>query len=574
MLKKVTFNFPKIQSNHKILSAYVLIFVTISLLFFSEIASLIILKIVSINYIDSLDGVAVYNKIIGQMHLKGFDQIKIFLNENIKWYYLDGVFRPLILNYIIFNFKFAFFFEKFLFKLIAFYCFFRLANKSFELNKKYSILLSVIYALITTENTNYPQSLLILSYPYILYLNLKLNNLNLKNFFFLFFIGSNSSIIFELPALLTLYFFIYFFYKKKNKNNYYKSFIAVIFPLIIFNFYIFFNLDGTTFHRSEYFLGNNINQEFINALKSFFYLGYIKNDLIFKISFLILQFFILIIIVFKKKILKLFFLYLFLFFISIFFIKLITIVFYDVLPENLRSVQFTRIQRIQPLILLIFYVYFFQLKKNIFVNNFLTILLVFSIFSFNSKPFVENVFRVLVYSNFNQIEIDKLKTLYFKRKYLTILKKIKHKKNYKFENKYSLNFDKYYNFAAYSKIKEIVMNNKVISLGLDPMVAVANDIYVVDGYHQLYPLTYKKKFRQVIKYELEKNYTLKNYYDNYGSRVYFFFSDYKNIDFDIEDLKKLNVSFIISKYQISKHGLEKEIINCCKSENVYLYKIL
>ena len=48
----------------------------------------------------------------------------------------------------------------------------------------------------------------------------------------------------------------------------------------------------------------------------------------------------------------------------------------------------------------------------------------------------------------------------------------------------------------YKKIKNIVGNKRTLSLGVDPMVAVMNDVYVIDGYHSLYPLSYKKSSDQ------------------------------------------------------------------------------
>ncbi|MEL1233850.1 MAG: DUF6044 family protein, partial [Candidatus Neomarinimicrobiota bacterium] len=36
----------------------------------------------------------------------------------------------------------------------------------------------------------------------------------------------------------------------------------------------------------------------------------------------------------------------------------------------------------------------------------------------------------------------------------------------------------------------------------------------------LYPLDYKKKFRKIIEIELDNFPKFKDYYDNYGSRVY------------------------------------------------------
>ena len=43
-----------------------------------------------------------------------------------------------------------------------------------------------------------------------------------------------------------------------------------------------------------------------------------------------------------------------------------------------------------------------------------------------------------------------------------------------------------------------------------------NNIYVIDGYHAIYPLSYKIKFRKVIEKEIERNIEIKKYYDYWG----------------------------------------------------------
>ena len=46
------------------------------------------------------------------------------------------------------------------------------------------------------------------------------------------------------------------------------------------------------------------------------------------------------------------------------------------------------------------------------------------------------------------------------------------------------------------------------------MIAVMNDIYVIDGYHNIYPLNYKKIF-SIIKEELENNQKYSDYYNKW-----------------------------------------------------------
>ena len=132
-------------------------------------------------------------------------------------------------------------------------------------------------------------------------------------------------------------------------------------------------------------------------------------------------------------------------------------------------------------------------------------------------------------------------------------------------------FSGYYLFNDYKKIKEIVQDDRVMSINLDPMVAVMNDINVIDGYHALYPLDYKKKFREIIKDELDNNESLRNYYDNWGSRVYVFSSNPENVLVDFKQAKKIGAKYVISKNSIKNTYLEIVCENC---SNFYkLYKI-
>ena len=126
-------------------------------------------------------------------------------------------------------------------------------------------------------------------------------------------------------------------------------------------------------------------------------------------------------------------------------------------------------------------------------------------------------------------------------------------------------------FEDFKKIKDIVGNGKTISIGYDPMIAVKNNIYVIDGYHNIYPLNYKAEFRKVIKKELDKNSFIKNYYDFWGNRVYAFIKDPSNIEINFLEAKNLRAKYVISKYEIASKDLtllEKKFKN-----QIYLYKI-
>ena len=135
-------------------------------------------------------------------------------------------------------------------------------------------------------------------------------------------------------------------------------------------------------------------------------------------------------------------------------------------------------------------------------------------------------------------------------------------------------FDNYYKFEDYTFIKNIVKDSRVMSVGLNPMIAVMNDIRVIDGYHAIYPLSYKIKFRKIIERELEKNIKLKNYYDSWGNRVYAFYSDENNIMLNFQSAKTLGANYVISKFPIKNNELKIICSKCNNSSDIFLYKIL
>ena len=143
-----------------------------------------------------------------------------------------------------------------------------------------------------------------------------------------------------------------------------------------------------------------------------------------------------------------------------------------------------------------------------------------------------------------------------------------------FNKKLIKTFDNYYKYNDYAFIKKIVKNSKVMSVGLDPMVAVMNDIQVIDGYHNIYPLQYKIKFRKIIEKEIENNIILEEYYDKWGSRVYAYYNDQNNLKLNFKQAKKLGANYIISKFPIKNSELLIICNRCNNSDQIFLYRIL
>ena len=110
-----------------------------------------------------------------------------------------------------------------------------------------------------------------------------------------------------------------------------------------------------------------------------------------------------------------------------------------------------------------------------------------------------------------------------------------------------------------------------MTIGYDPMIAVMNKIYVIDGYHNVYPLDYKFKFRKIIEKELQKEAQYKKYYDNWGNRVYAFVSDKNEIDLNFKEAQSLGAKYIISKYEITNFNLK--LISDEFKNQIYLYEL-
>ena len=172
---------------------------------------------------------------------------------------------------------------------------------------------------------------------------------------------------------------------------------------------------------------------------------------------------------------------------------------------------------------------------------------------------------------FNKISLLLLSILIFfqiNSSIIPLVKKINSKDTI-YRNVYT--FNGYYMFKDYKKIKDIVGKGKTISIGYDPMIAVMNNMYAIDGYHNIYPLNYKAEFRKIIVEELDKNPFIKNYYDYWGNRVYAFIKEPTNIEIDFSEAKRLRAEYVISKFKIGSNDLT--LLENNFQYPIYLYKI-
>lgn len=105
-------------------------------------------------------------------------------------------------------------------------------------------------------------------------------------------------------------------------------------------------------------------------------------------------------------------------------------------------------------------------------------------------------------------------------------------------------FKQFYAENEFKKIDEYIGKPKssyrVVSIGIHPSIAQYNGFYTLDTYNNYYPLSYKHQFRKIISKELDKNNTIKTYFDQWGGRCYIFSAELgKHYGFRKDSKKKI-----------------------------------
>ena len=155
-------------------------------------------------------------------------------------------------------------------------------------------------------------------------------------------------------------------------------------------------------------------------------------------------------------------------------------------------------------------------------------------------------------------------------------------------------FDEFFSKNIFLKIKQELTNSSItLAIGFHPSILHLNEVKTLNSYQTFYPLKYKNEYRKIIKPELEKNKELRKYFDNWGNRVYAFShelyntcksqcyknsEDIKNLNYDINQLKIMEVTNIISTVKILNYeeldlNFVKTFIDDESLFNFYLYKL-
>jgi len=543
--------------------------------------SIILFKEVVVNPWDNLDYTAVYNHIIGNIFNGNFDAVNYFLAGTLKWFYIENIFYPTNLFHLILDDKQFYFTDEILKKTLSYFTFYILA-KSISDNKLNNSISALVYSSIINVEKLFGFGLVMM--PYLLYLLIKKKKLNSKHFFIIIFTGLNSSLVQDyLVLLLLIPLSILIKQSTKNFSTLFFYFASLSISIFISSIPVIISLiDIGEIHRLDFENENFSSSLFnsLNILSATFSTQGIEN--IFPIPLFLLYFSILFTSISSRpKNIVMMAYFLILLYVSSLFINpfLQNIIFSNFL-SFLQGFNFQRIDRAIPLIITILLSYNLKILNKSYLKQGIYFLSIFTVIIIQTYVPLREVGKELFQNNLKQIKYNELKKdVENNISFFKIINFLTDKNNYK-KNKLSLNlsssntFDNYYKFEVYGFIKSIVKEDRVMSVGLDPMVAVMNDIKVIDGYHTIYSMEYKKKFRKIIAHELEINNILKNYYDNWGSRVYAFYSDSNKLLINFKEAKAIGADYIISAFPIENLDLELICHNCRGNKDIFLYKIL
>lgn len=158
----------------------------------------------------------------------------------------------------------------------------------------------------------------------------------------------------------------------------------------------------------------------------------------------------------------------------------------------------------------------------------------------------------------------------------------------------ALSYKSYYAEKLFADIKAYIGKDpstyRVGSLLIHPVIALYNGFYTIDGYIPSYPLSYKKRFREVIARPLERaSFEDRALYDSWGSKCYLFDGDLPPLLYKKEEVvHKLSLDFrafyeLGGRYLISSHEIDPSLLKEITFQkkftdedtywNIFLYKV-
>ncbi len=534
---------------------------------------------------DLLDSEIVFNHIIGKIYRSDIESINLFLAGEIKWYFLKGILQPQKLLYAFFETEAAYWLTDILVKLIAYTCFFKLSRR-LNCSLFNSALIACLFASYIDAKTHFGVG--IAAFPYLIYLVTKNKNLSLKHYCLLALIGLNFDLPLHMSIIPVLFFTSLILCPKYQKYNF-KLFFKISFVLIFFIFLSNLNLIYTqlfsepSFRTSYFIKAPDLITNFKSLMNGFFSIPTIIGNPYFfhYLPFTCYQFFITLISLFSKNRISYLLLLLIFLIISVGFV--LDLEFVNSIRNNseglFKTIHWRYIERTLPILYGLLFVV--TSKSMIKRTKYLIYPIIFlSLITAQIRISIVPLGKhFLSFNNLSVTQQNQLRKHFHDQKYDLLIKDIIQYKgngakysNQNFKSLYT--FKGYYDYENYNYIKSLVGDSRTMSIGLDPMVAVMNDISAIDGYHTLYPLSYKIKFRKIIEKQLDYYPKTKKYYDDWGGRVYTFVEDSKIIKINFRQANLLGAEYVISKYPISNQILLLICEKCNNSSEIFIYKIV
>ncbi|QWC98989.1 hypothetical protein G6728_01750 [Polynucleobacter paneuropaeus] len=516
---------------------------------------------------DNLDSDIVYNKVIGDFYRSGFDPnvFNIFLNGTLKWYYFIRVLQPIILVYAIFTAKTAYFLTEVFVTSAAYFSMLSfLGTRAMQI--KTASLFSMLFAFSLSYTT---YGLGVACFPYILKQISTPQNLDCKTIFWVACIGVNSLLAMHVifyPALFLLAGRLC-----QIKVYYSRALIVLAIMLLASSLtssgLIFAQFDGIPTHRSlwvpdSFGLAGGIGALGLQVLTlNDYYHSYI-TPIFYCVPLILVG------LLSQNRAIKKNAIFLAIFFGLVHFLRIYGSLLWLYMGP-LKSIQLDRLGLFSGIFLIIYSERVYKSYTSYYLKWLLILMLgIYSIYAFSDKTGTINFLK-------GSLSIDlkaRIKEMIHESRYLAI-PNIVFKDVGLFEgNEYKqMTFGNYYRESEYECIKSFTGNSKAISIGIDPMIAVFNGIPVIDGYHNLYPASYKQKFRVVIENQIHGTPNLQ-YYDDWGSRVYSFAQAGDAINLNFSEAKKIGADFVIAHFPISHNAIE-QISLSCDAKDLFLYKI-
>jgi hypothetical protein len=530
---------------------------------------------------DSLEAGPVFDSIIAKIYRGSFDSYNVLLSGEYKWFYLEEILFPVNILHLIFKLEDFLLFEDLFKKLFAYWTFYLMSKKMIK-NKLTSSLGAIFYTIIINSSPSIVGvGYAIPALPYLFYLLNYKNKLNTKHIFFIFLIGLNSSLIHDYLAICLLLPLVFLLKSKNiNLNILAKFFLTISVSIFLSAMPIFIAVIQEVSHRKD-FIGPSYLEYLSSSIKNIFNIYNFDDLYIFRTPKILLCYLIFTISLFSKnktiyKIIG--------FILSIFFFKVlfgsnlvVENLFNDYL-KFLKGFNYTRMDKIFPFLFGILLILNISKLKIQYIKNILIFFLITSVISLQvALPVLEYV-KLSFKNQLSSTNQLKAKEMISKNQYLDFFEFISNNTNLKnFSPTLKFTSDKsfknYYRFIDYSKIKDLVKIDAVVSVGINPMIAAMNDIKIIDGYYGFYPKDYKIRFRKIIKKELDKDEAIKEYFDTWGNRLFLFYNDKNNLSLNFNAAKDLGAKYVISAFEIKKNELKEVCISCFQSKNLFLYRI-